>query len=117
MSVLFAMLLGREFPMLYTNRLVHECESVHESESLSYCEVATSLVNPSLLSHSRFSANPDGRIVLLYSALPRFEPVDRGSTLSFHIPALGGQGLCRSVSGLVPFVKFLLTIFSVRVHF
>ena len=77
-------------------------------------------MNPSLLSHSRFSANPDGRIVLLYSALPRsagFEPVDRGSTLRFHIPALGGQGLCRSVSGLVPFVKFILTIFSVRVHF
>ena len=101
MSVLFAMLLGREFPMLYTNRLVHECESVHESESLSYCEVATSLVNPSLLPHSRFSANPDGRIVLLYSALPRsagFEPVDRGPTLSFHIPGLGGLGLCRSGS-------------------
>ena len=34
MSVLFAMLLGREFPMLYTNRLVHECGSVHESPIL-----------------------------------------------------------------------------------
>ena len=77
-------------------------------------------MNPSLLSHSRFSANPDGRIVLLYSALPRsagFEPVGRGSTLSFPIPALGGQCLCRSgslyVSGLVPFVKFLPTQFIV----
>ena len=48
MSVLFAMLLGRELPMLYTNRLVHECESVHESESLSYSEVATSLVDESI---------------------------------------------------------------------
>ena len=41
-------------------------------------------MNPSLLSHSRFSANPDGRIVLLCSAQPRsvgFEPVGRGPTL------------------------------------
>ena len=36
MSVLFAMLLGREFPMLYTNRLVHECESGHEFPILKW---------------------------------------------------------------------------------
>ena len=86
---------------------------------VSYSEVATSLVPPSLLSHSRFSANPGGRIVPLCSAQPRsagFEP-----TLSFHVPTVGGQDFkCRSeflVSGFVPFVKFLLTIFSVRVPF
>ena len=90
---------------------------------VSYSGVATSLVNPSLLSHSRFSANPDGRIVLLCSAQPRsagFEPVGRGPTLGFHIPGLGGPGLCRSGSlylVYIPFVKFLLTIFRVRVPF
>ena len=81
---------------LSMNGLVHECVSVHESPG-----VATSLVNPSLLSHSRFSAIPDGRIVLLCSAQPRsagFEPVGRGPTLGFHIPGLGGQGLYRSGS-------------------
>ena len=98
--------------MLSMNGLVHECESVHESPILEH--LATSLVNPSLLSHSMFSVNPDGRIVLLCSAQPRsagFEPVGRGPTLGFHIPGLGGPGLCRSgslyTSGLVPFVKFL----------
>ena len=74
-------------------------ESVHDSPILEW--QLTSLVTHSLLSHSRFSANPDGRIVLLCSAQPRsagFEPVGRGPTLGFHIPGLGGQGLCRSGS-------------------
>ena len=57
---------------------------------VSYSEVATSLVPHSLLSHSRFSANPDGRIVPLCSAQPRsaiFEPVGESRCSFCKIPS------------------------------